>query len=209
MHPSLRFSYLNRLPMSSRRIAQAVCDDPSGENIDRFAALTAGMTASKLAEFEPVYYCLLDPTRIPSSEEFEASSPEIIYAIKWGVFVVGILFNVQVPPGAGVGLWPRVWSWVNFELLFHSVMGQFDISLPSEAELCISLITFSGHLSTHNPTHQVIASTPGFQGFVVRAWVFILGANSYDTYDTEARNAVIGDIFGFLDPTCFDVYCLA
>ncbi|KAJ7673953.1 hypothetical protein DFH06DRAFT_1467324 [Mycena polygramma] len=148
----------------------------------------------------PTYY-LLDPTRIPSSEELEASAPDTIYAIKWGVFVVGVLFDVQVPPGAGVDLWPRVWSWVNFELLFHSVMGQFGVRLPSEAELCVSLITFSGELGTHEPTHQVIATTPGLQAFVVRAWVFILRANSYDT---EARNAVIGDIFGFLDPTCFD-----
>ncbi|KAJ7669870.1 hypothetical protein DFH06DRAFT_157409 [Mycena polygramma] len=159
------------------------------------------MSTSKLAEFLPVYYCILDPTRIPSSEELEASAPDTISAIKWGVFTVDVLLDIPIPAAAGSDLWPRVWSWVQFQLLFHSVMGQFGISLPSEGKLCVGVMSFSGDLGAHEPTKQVIASTPGFQAFVVRTWVLSLRA---DTQDTEARKAVLCDIFAFLDPTCFD-----
>ncbi|KAJ7669867.1 hypothetical protein DFH06DRAFT_1468633 [Mycena polygramma] len=207
MHPSLRLSNLNRLPISSRRITQAACDNPSRENIERFVALTDGMSTRKQhLEMLPVYYCLLDPTRIPSSDELEnsASNSEnavIRNAIVPALLAVEVLFDLPIPPAAGADLWPRFWPWVQFQFLFYTDIARFDIDLPSEEEFCVGVIIFTGCISPHEPTEQLIVSTPGFQAFVVRTWAILLHTGK----DNQAARAEgFTNVFLLLTPTCFD-----
>ncbi|KAJ6475139.1 hypothetical protein C8R47DRAFT_1324090 [Mycena vitilis] len=63
-------------------------------------------------------------------------------------------------------------------------MGQFDIDVPSEGKLCVCVMAFSGDLGAHGPTGKVIASTPGFQAFVVRTWVLLLRSDTHDFAQT-------------------------
>ncbi|KAJ6476656.1 hypothetical protein C8R47DRAFT_1323494 [Mycena vitilis] len=207
MHPSLRLNSLNRLPISSRRITQAVCDNPSRENIERFVALTDGMSTTKQQlEMLPVYYCLLDPARIPSSNELENSasnsdSSVIRDAIIPGLLAVEVLFDLPIPPAAGVDLWPRFWPWVQFLFLYHADIARFDIDLPSEEEFCVGVIIFTGCISPHQPTEQLIGSTPGFQAFVVRTWAILLHTGK----DNQAARADgFTNVFLLLTPSCFD-----
>ncbi|KAJ7669911.1 hypothetical protein DFH06DRAFT_1320946 [Mycena polygramma] len=189
------------------RITQAACDNPSRENIERFVALTDGMSTRKQQlEMLPVYYCLLDPTRIPSSDELEnsASNSEndvIRNAIIPGLLAVEVLFDLPIPPAAVADLWPRFWPWVQFQFLFHTDIARFDIELPSEEEFCVGVIIFTGCISPHEPTEQLIVSTPGFQAFVVRTWKILLHTGK----DNQAARAEgFTNVFLLLTPTCFD-----
>ncbi|KAJ7448663.1 hypothetical protein B0H11DRAFT_340181 [Mycena galericulata] len=83
MHPALRIRNLTRLPVSSKRVALAAClSDPTVEDINRFGALVDATPADKLAVFLPVHYKLLDPSRIPTAEQLESGSTDMLQTVE-------------------------------------------------------------------------------------------------------------------------------
>ncbi|KAJ7629188.1 hypothetical protein DFH06DRAFT_1480510 [Mycena polygramma] len=82
MHPALRLKTLKRLSLASQRIATA--PHPSARDIDRFATVLE-KTLHPAVQFLPVLYTLLDPARIPTSDELESCSADVICVVNAGL----------------------------------------------------------------------------------------------------------------------------
>ncbi|KAJ7635538.1 hypothetical protein DFH06DRAFT_1139453 [Mycena polygramma] len=171
MHPSLRLSNLDKLPISSR--PTAVCaPDRSLDDINRFfRALRTRSTQN--VHFLPAHYILLDPTRIPTIDQLDPCSMELKFTVYAASVSVRTLLGEIVPSEVGTDLWPRLWRWTQFLWTFHEFLDAL-MPLPSERHLCIRLITFTEHICTNSAAEALITSTPGFQALLVRAWAFVL-----------------------------------
>ncbi|KAJ7605363.1 hypothetical protein DFH06DRAFT_1487246 [Mycena polygramma] len=148
MHPALR---LETLIASQRIVATAVsAPHPSARDIDRFATVLE-KTLHPSIQFLPVLHTLLDPARIPTSDELESCSADVICAVNAGLLSIKTILRMKtagkVPPETGEDLWPR---------------------------LCFGFIAFSSVMCEHPPNEVLITSTPGFQVLAVQAWKLLV-----------------------------------
>ncbi|KAJ7910355.1 hypothetical protein B0H13DRAFT_2329477 [Mycena leptocephala] len=164
MHPILRITNLDRLPLSSRKLAKAICRGaPTGDSTERFIRLMETMRGeNKLAHLLPVYYSLLDPTRIPTAAELDVLSSDSICAIEMSLLSLQAIFDIETPPQAGVDLWPRVFAWIQFLMLFHEFLSGLDLDMRNELDLCEDFMTFSREMVSHGGNETMISSAIGF-----------------------------------------------
>ncbi|KAJ7635832.1 hypothetical protein DFH06DRAFT_1479103 [Mycena polygramma] len=98
MHPNLRLSNLDKLPISARRTATAVCAlHPSTADIDRLARFLEANPGQNV-HFLPVHYTLIHPIRIPTTEQLDSGFEEIISTVYAASLSVKSLFGAKVPP---------------------------------------------------------------------------------------------------------------
>ncbi|KAJ6455293.1 hypothetical protein C8R47DRAFT_211780 [Mycena vitilis] len=179
MHPALGLHTLKRLPLASQRTATAVsAPHPSARDIDRFATVLE-RTLHPAVQFLPVLYTLLDPARIPTSDELESCSADVICAVNAGLLSIKTMLRMKtsgkVPPETGEDLWPRVWSW--FQLLWafrHFLAHHVPVLSDDSEQLCFGFIAFSSVMCEHPPNQVLITSTPGFQVLAVQAWTLLV-----------------------------------
>ncbi|KAJ7176361.1 hypothetical protein C8R43DRAFT_1102288 [Mycena crocata] len=187
MHQSLEISNLNRLPFSSRRVATAVCaPHASQDDIDRFADLEETFSGPKLIAFLPVYYVLLDPERIPSSDQLDAPSPAMIRTIDAALIAIESVFVVAPSPDSA----PE--STVDLDPICPNIPR----SSCSEEALGIGCLTLAEDIGAQesHPNQQRILSSPGFQTLMVRTWAGILGRPK----DTTHQAVAVYQVFKFM-----------
>ncbi|KAJ7635535.1 hypothetical protein DFH06DRAFT_1436084 [Mycena polygramma] len=188
MHPSLRLSDLDWLPLYPRRIAMAACaPHPSAANIERFAHCLEA-NPQQAMDFLPVFYSLLDPVRIPTAEQLDSCSAGMISTVYAASTSIQALFSAKISPELGPDMWPRVWQWTEFLYTFREFLDALT-SPPSEEQLCLGLLDFNHHLWRYAPNRGMVTSTSGFQAMVVRAWTCSLRV------DDLARNAPTSALF--------------
>ncbi|KAJ7643081.1 hypothetical protein DFH06DRAFT_601833 [Mycena polygramma] len=179
MHPALRFSNVERLPLSSRRVVTAVCGrHPSHSDMAGFAALMDALRArKKLVDLLPAFYQLLDPAGIPRAAELDGASPGMLRTIDLALLSLSGLWGFRSPPEAGKDLWPRALAWVQFGQLFRDFLSEFpldQLGMPDEEELCFHFMTFTRDMSYENSNAVMINSTQGLKALAARTWVCML-----------------------------------
>ncbi|KAJ7636506.1 hypothetical protein FB45DRAFT_1024623 [Roridomyces roridus] len=78
MHPDLQMRALNRLPLSIRRIATLAAEPTrTFDQVERarIAMDNPTLTSTQRLGFLPLWYQILDPTRIPTPEVLEILDP--------------------------------------------------------------------------------------------------------------------------------------
>ncbi|KAJ7744733.1 hypothetical protein DFH07DRAFT_834222 [Mycena maculata] len=128
-----------------------------------------------LADFLPLYYRLLDPARIPTGAELDASSADIIrandIAVDMAMLSLEAIFAIQPPLQTGADLWLRLFAWVQFVQMFRDLLSAgFKADIPSEEALLLGFVTFSRDICEHGQNKLMITSTAGFKSIAVRAW---------------------------------------
>ncbi|KAJ7652380.1 hypothetical protein DFH06DRAFT_1205994 [Mycena polygramma] len=196
MHPALRLSNLDKLPISYRRIATAVCaPHPSAGDIKRFKqALAASPQANE--DFLPAHYYLLDPGRILTAEQLDSCSVDTIWPVSAATTSISALLRGNIQPELGDDLWPRVWKWAQFFYTFHEFLSGFT-SLLSKAQLCIGLLNLSHQLCGYGPNRAMITSTSGFQAILIRTWACIITVENLAP-DDSTKKLLLFIVHGFL-----------
>ncbi|KAJ7913594.1 hypothetical protein B0H13DRAFT_1873720 [Mycena leptocephala] len=160
-------------PVQNQRIATAACAaHASAEEIDCFARLLTTSPRRKV-EFLPVLFAMLDPSRIPTTEQLDPCSADTLCIVRAALLSICMIFGLKIRPEVGADLWLRIWRWVEFWWTFRDFLGELMES-PSEEQLCVGLVIFSDQMCLYPPNSALITSTPGFQVFVVRAWACLL-----------------------------------
>ncbi|KAJ7910792.1 hypothetical protein B0H13DRAFT_2011199 [Mycena leptocephala] len=169
MHPILRITNLDRLPLSSRKLAKAICRGaPTSDSTERFIRLMETMRGeNKLAHLLPVYYSLLDPTRIPTAAELDVLSSDSICAIEMSLLSLQAIFDIETPPQAG-----RICG--RFLMLFHEFLSGLDLDMRNELDLCEDFMTFSREMVSHEGNETMISSAIGFATMAVHTWSCLL-----------------------------------
>lgn len=127
----------------------------------------------KLDSLLPVYYSVLDPTRVPTSAELDVM-PRMLSAVDMAMLSLEVIFAIELPPQAGADLWPRVWVWVKFFQIFRDFLSGFEIDILTEDELCVGFMIFSRNMCAYCPNEAMICSTAGFTAMAVRTWASVL-----------------------------------
>ncbi|KAJ7167094.1 hypothetical protein C8R46DRAFT_1351266 [Mycena filopes] len=203
MHPVLRRNNIQRLPPTIKRVALAACSpNRSLDNLERLSEYMVNASEEQKPCILPVLHFNLDPDDVPIENGFDpyTVSPTTTDAIgrAWSAF--RLLRAIEFPQGVGIDLWPRVWRWTWFFHLFHE-----HLPWVLEASLCFDLLTFAGRFKDHQPSHNLIKSTPGFWVILGRAWVRM--TEDVDTLDPHGRNLLFAELSNFLgepdvgDPT--------
>ncbi|KAJ7121845.1 hypothetical protein C8R43DRAFT_72620 [Mycena crocata] len=171
MHESLSLTNLKRLPVSTRRVVDAVCVP-----LSRFVDLVNSFPLKKLPGILPIFHQFLDPARVPSSQDLDTEQPsfQLFCAIQSASMALRVLFAIALSLETGEDLWPRLWIWAQFILLHHDYLKGFDIELPAEEELHIACLTMVAIFCIHTPNRHTVTSTPGFYAFCMQTWACLL-----------------------------------
>ncbi|KAJ7148324.1 hypothetical protein C8R46DRAFT_1044869 [Mycena filopes] len=153
----------------------AACAVPSSMNdVLRLGEFMQNSTDDQLSKLVPVFYALLDPVRIPTSDQLEQASDATLFAVDAAMLGLDGIYGPGTPLDAAGDLWPRVWAWVQFLDTFRNYIPGF--TPLSDENLYVDVIRFAGRLSSVDSRFaQLVTSTPGFQAILFRAWSVVLG----------------------------------
>ncbi|KAJ7648290.1 hypothetical protein DFH06DRAFT_1209891 [Mycena polygramma] len=167
MHPSLRLENLQQLPLSIRRIASEAANG-SVTHLQRLLTILERERRPDLrySASLPVFFVNLDPAGIPT-EAAEIGNENTQRAL---MAMNSLRLLTNLPPEAGVDLWPRIWPWMHFFHTYRTVHPK----VPLEIHILTDLLMFIDRLHKHGRTLDLISRTPGLRNLITRAWKVIL-----------------------------------
>ncbi|KAK6969148.1 hypothetical protein R3P38DRAFT_800560 [Favolaschia claudopus] len=169
MHPGLRVSNLDRLPIAIRRIAKAlIASPPSTETLQRFLELSQRPEIN-LDIFLPAFYVQLDPLRLPPIDALEDSDDDTYGLLRGVVITLQAMTSFEIPMDMFPDLWPRMSTWCDF-LFVHEEFLSTALNLGSLDRFWLCLLSICGHISNHAPNKSIILSTPRFCVLAARAY---------------------------------------
>ncbi|KAJ7181919.1 hypothetical protein C8R46DRAFT_1210321 [Mycena filopes] len=156
MHPSLRLSALNALPISTRRIALAAAKG-SLHNLERLHNIMTEATSTVL--MLPVVYAALDIARIPNPELLD--TPDLISVrtrseLATAALAWAILHAMEIPDG---------------------------LDVLTETTLLLDIVVFPDRFHDNDDISDRITATSGFYPAVARAWKLLLDEEDMDLKD--------------------------
>ncbi|KAJ7134116.1 hypothetical protein C8R46DRAFT_1235303 [Mycena filopes] len=172
MHPSLRLSALDAFPISTRRIALAAAKG-SLHDLERLRNMMTEATSTVL--MLPVVYAALDPARIPNPELLD--TPNLISVrtqseLATATLAWAILHAMEIPEGAALDLWDRIWVWFQFIDTYRGHLNELD--LLTETTLLLDIVVFTDRFHDNDNISDRITATAGFYPAVARAWKLLL-----------------------------------
>ncbi|KAJ7061247.1 hypothetical protein C8F01DRAFT_1231170 [Mycena amicta] len=186
VHPALRLSNLQNLPLRIKLDAQAACrvEVPSPQAFNVIRAVTSGAVSlaagdSRRLALLPFFFHVLNPASIPvlALPDSEASDEPLDATIKqllrFVIPALSTLFRiVDIPATAGPTLWPRVWPWFHFFHL-HWDQLQLDSRLyskkPALFRMFLCFVASFRHGHNQHPM-DFIGETPGFRTVLASIW---------------------------------------
>ncbi|KAJ7156799.1 hypothetical protein C8R46DRAFT_1196214, partial [Mycena filopes] len=184
MHPSLRLSALNALPISTRRIALAAAKG-SLHNLERLQNIMTEATSTVL--MLPVVYAALDIARIPNPELLD--TPDLISVrtrseLATAALAWAILHAMEIPDGVALDFWDRIWVWFQFVDTYRGHLNELDVL--TETTLLLDIVVFPDRFQDNDDINDRITATSGFYPAVARAWKLLL-----DEEDMDGLTAVL------------------
>ncbi|KAK7007523.1 hypothetical protein R3P38DRAFT_2553205 [Favolaschia claudopus] len=125
----------------------------------------------RFADFLPVFYHFIDPSRVPREEQLDGYLTEDTVASIASASWCLIQLYISLPPvEAGVDLWPRIWGWTRFFWTYGDFLRQ-GLELGDDREMSLSFLRFSWYLWKYPPNRAIMLSSPGLTALTVSAWV--------------------------------------
>ncbi|KAK7057879.1 hypothetical protein R3P38DRAFT_3546874 [Favolaschia claudopus] len=195
MHPALHIDAIKTLPPSFRRLVAAACNkNCSVDDVNRLRVCLATQNLPRRHQiaFLPAFFVHLDLERLPSPETNEISGSSMDDILR-AVLSINSVTHLEIPSGAGVFLWPRVWAWnqcigTNWDRLDNP---------PERFRFGATIVRFATQFNLDDNTWHLISETPGFRAFVAETWKHAHEAGSVK--DFEDVGAFIPEI-GAKDP---------
>nr|GAT46935.1 predicted protein [Mycena chlorophos] len=165
LHPALRLSGLQSLPLKIRLDAQAACriDGPSAKAVSARQAF-ANLGSRYAPAILPLIFHLLDPKRVPIQALLDDAEPldaATCNGLSTCIAAMDTLFRMSsIPPGSGEPLWARVYPW--FSAIYthwpeiHRQLGMSERPLVFRLFVC-----FLGRNSSDGTPAEYILTTPG------------------------------------------------
>ncbi|KAF7311758.1 MYND-type domain-containing protein [Mycena indigotica] len=180
VHPALRVSSLQALPLKLRLDAQAACR-VNGSSTKATLVLRAfdpphpTLTVTQQAGYFPLVYHLLDPKLVPvfAGDDFpDAIDNTTLTTISTATIAMNVFFRIAAPIfPVGPDLWPRLWPWFAFVYRWwgqlHGILG-----FPEKPVLFRNFVITLGRLSANaggNP-HKFLLQSPGLRSILVNIW---------------------------------------
>ncbi|KAJ7629331.1 hypothetical protein B0H17DRAFT_1150625 [Mycena rosella] len=162
MHPALHLQNINKLPISVRKYATPAAHG-SLDDLGRLIALISHSPnpSQRYLAVLPVFFINLDPSGIPTGAD-----PADTEAAALAILALQGLCLIDFPTECGRELWPRYFGWMACIHFNRDCLPR----VPTEADLCLDLMTVIGHLSADRATEQLMHETVGVRYLVTRAW---------------------------------------
>ncbi|KAK7022102.1 hypothetical protein R3P38DRAFT_3538310 [Favolaschia claudopus] len=172
MHVDLRLSSLNKLPIMKRRLAESMINMPlTRQSLAEFALLIDYSPSILSTGFAPVFYLLLDPTRIPQVDTLDSLAPNILYDFHlWSGFLsLNGLFTSRPSHETFEDLWPRISTW-SYYIFQHEEFLCTALELGLMKEFYFQMMRFLGYISESARDKAIFLSDPKSQIFAARAY---------------------------------------
>ncbi|KAK6991799.1 hypothetical protein R3P38DRAFT_3290496 [Favolaschia claudopus] len=158
IHPHLRLSSLDKLPIMKRRLAKSITASAgplTQQTVSEFATVMKNRQSTTICnDFVPVFYFLLDTARIPQIPAFDSDSPDNDVAhfyLSLGSF--HLARRKKIFPD----LWPRldVWCYYFFqhEELISSTIG---LGAPQTKQFYLEMMHFLRYISSASPSNHAL-----------------------------------------------------
>ncbi|KAJ6454149.1 hypothetical protein C8R45DRAFT_1082833 [Mycena sanguinolenta] len=182
MYSVVDIKNLQRLPASQRRVALVACGrGRSLRDLQRVNTLMEEAPVGQRITFLPVFYNVLDPSQIPTSEDLESLNSDATERMLCAFASLPILFGLTMDldfDDLGYTLWARIWPWIyffeNYQEYFPASMGLADMPIHRPSLLFIrrkvsfvyDLAHFIGSASLEEPRHfqEIIDGAGGTVG---------------------------------------------
>ncbi|KAJ7277627.1 hypothetical protein C8J57DRAFT_1713352 [Mycena rebaudengoi] len=175
MQLSLQPQNLSQLPLSYWRLARSAMNG-SRDALDDLSLLIVDYPHPQL--FAPVYFDLLDPSRVPRSDQINPCPSPSDSPIPSAILSMQML-SVPGPTGGSLliaqdacpDVWPRVWKWLQFLDCHRDDLSDVNLCIDEEDE---------------------IFATPGVRLLITRAWSIFVD----DYHPSDAETPVVVSDFG-------------
>ncbi|KAJ7204587.1 hypothetical protein C8J57DRAFT_382936 [Mycena rebaudengoi] len=185
MHPALTPQNFSKLSPSHRRLARSAING-SRDALDEISRTFTDCPNPQL--FAPVYFALLDPSRIPRWNKInpcpsssDSSIPSAILSMQMLSVPGPTGGSLLIPHGACPDVWSRVWKWVQF--LDRHRDDLYDVILCTDEECYSIYCRLIRRLLDHQQTSAEIFATPGVRLLITRAWSIFV--DEYHPSDSE------------------------
>ncbi|KAF8212783.1 hypothetical protein K438DRAFT_1751213 [Mycena galopus ATCC 62051] len=148
----------------------------------------------------PVFYTLLDPTRIPALEELKSLQPHTTTRIACASVSLNAIMHLEPKSAREIGptLWPRVWPWIYF-MHEHCEYLPDTIALP-EFAIYNQLLALASQISDPSSAPDLIPEIRGFRIILAKAW-----AHLPQVKESQALESSLGDVAAFIGSLEFAV----
>ncbi|KAJ7058673.1 hypothetical protein C8F01DRAFT_280852 [Mycena amicta] len=175
MHPALRLSNLQNLPLRMRLDAQAACriDGASTQAAGvLFAFDTARLTDAQEVSLLPLIYHVLNPSHLPTLADLDPGSFDdgTKKALTLRILAVNVACKIiSIPAAVGPSLWPRIWPWFQF---LYANWDQMHIALkmPENPLLFRIFIYFMSRFCHGGSPAAFVLQTPGIRELLFDIW---------------------------------------
>ncbi|KAK6969151.1 hypothetical protein R3P38DRAFT_3147655 [Favolaschia claudopus] len=171
MHPDLRVSNLDRLPLARRLLAKSLIADTSLTLLTQLSnsMREASHRPARIKEFLPVFYILLDPARIPELEALDILDPNTYGNLWGGIISLDCLSLSRLSFSIFPDLWPRISAWSLF-LVTHEgfLSGVFGSEQTRRASL--QIMEFCGYMAQNAANKASILSSPTSRVLAMHSW---------------------------------------
>ncbi|KAK6974486.1 hypothetical protein R3P38DRAFT_2668189 [Favolaschia claudopus] len=172
MHRDLQHSSLERLPNTLRRLAKSMIFSPLTKDVlSRFADAMKIASPAETLGFLPVYYFLLDPTRIPAIEALDDLNADTVCHIWGGLLSLKCLHFTRPPLQTGTDIMPRMWVWAYF-LYEHQEFLAGAIGLGSMKLFYINMMEFCGYMFQNATNMALMRFVTGSRVLAAHAWTY-------------------------------------
>ncbi|KAK7062407.1 hypothetical protein R3P38DRAFT_3167399 [Favolaschia claudopus] len=161
IHPHLRLSNLDKLPIMKRRLAKSITASAgplTQQTVSEFATVMKNRQSTTICnDFVPVFYFLLDTARIPQIPAFDSDSPndDVVCSLRGAFLSLIGLFSSRPSHKVFPDLWPRFYVWCYYffqhEELISSTIG---LGAPQMKQFYLEMMQFLRYISSNSPSNH-------------------------------------------------------
>ncbi|KAK7048683.1 hypothetical protein R3P38DRAFT_3174929 [Favolaschia claudopus] len=139
------------------------------QSLAEFALLIDCSPSILSTGFAPVFFLLLDPTRISQVDTLDSLAPNILYDLWSGFLALNGLFTSRPSHETFKDLWPRISTW-SYYIFQHEEFLCTALELGLIKEFYFQMMRFLGYISESARDKAIFLSDPKSQIFAARAY---------------------------------------
>ncbi|KAK7044371.1 hypothetical protein R3P38DRAFT_2878416 [Favolaschia claudopus] len=182
MHPDLRLSNLDSLPIMKRRLAKSIMAGPiTKQTLAEFATVQLSRPTTPTSAFTPLFYFLLDPTRMPPISALDALDANTLSDLSGGFLALTCIVDARPSRQTFPDLWPRISSW-SYYIFQHEEFLVKVLGLSSLKEYYLRMMKFLDHMSKLPANQAIIVSARTSHVLAARAWSYYSDQAVFSTH---------------------------
>ncbi|KAK7058163.1 hypothetical protein R3P38DRAFT_2599778 [Favolaschia claudopus] len=179
MHPDLRLSNLDKLPIMKRRLAKSMTTIPLERlALAQFALFIKDTPAIVLNGYLPVFYFLLDPARIPPVDGLDSLAPTTHCDLWSGFISLSGIFCSRPSHQTFKDLWPRVSAW-SYYIFHHEDFMCSALGLDSMKQFYFRMMRYLSDMATSAHHTTLILADSNSHVLAARAYSYFTAPRDF------------------------------